>query len=130
MTYFSAPALLLHTQCFCWSLVKKQSELTAFQKPFVKLQQSCRVAAESQDVSGGNLLRAGVTPRFVDAVAAAAALTVNQTNLEGVGTSRILFSSQKSMPTSFFSPDSSWRSPTSFLFHETHLIGGRKAKPQ
>lgn len=58
-------------------------------------QLSCRNVA----MNGGNPLRAGKTQRFVDVVAV---LTVNQSNLEGVGISRISFSSQKSMPTSFF----------------------------
>lgn len=85
-------------------------------------QLSCR-NVETQAMNAGNPLRAGKTQRFVDVVAV---LTVNQSNLEGVGISRILFSSQKSMPTSFFHD----ALQPLFFFHETHLIGGRKAKPQ
>lgn len=62
-------------------------------------QLSRRFVAETQAVNGGNPLRAEKTQRLVDVVAV---LTVNQSNLEGVGISRILFSSQKSKPTSFF----------------------------
>lgn len=50
-------------------------------------------------MNGGNPLCAEKAQSFADVVAV---LTVNQSNLEGVGISRMLFSSQKSMPTSFF----------------------------
>lgn len=59
----------------------------------------CRDVAETQAVNGGNRWCAKETQSFVDVVAV---LCVNQSDLEGVGTSRILFSSQKSMPASFF----------------------------
>lgn len=62
-------------------------------------QLSCRNVAETQAMNGGNPLCAEKTQRVVNVVAV---LTVNQSNLEGVGISRILFASQESMPTSFF----------------------------
>lgn len=83
------------------ALSEKQSELTAFPNPLLMATQqlSCRIVAETQAVNGGNPLRAEKTQRVVDVVTV---LTVNQSNLEGVGISGILFPSQKSMPTSFF----------------------------
>lgn len=129
MTCFSVPALLLHTQYFLFFLVlsEKQSELTAFPNPLLTATQqlSPRIVAETQAVIGGNPLRAEKTQRVVDVVTV---LTVNQSVLEGVGISGILFPSQKSMPTSFF--HDALQPHLFYFFHETHLIGGRKAKPQ
>lgn len=64
----------------------------------------------------------------------AAALTVNQTNVEGVGDFKNFVVKSKInahiFPPPPFTPTAHDVLQPLFLFHETHLIRGRKAKPQ